>query len=66
MQLAALNLPNKHADPDQSVIKHIINMEKALSLGLAKISSTSYLSKSEVGVSFLLPGLSNLSYIRIV
>lgn len=25
--LAALNLPNKHADPDEAVIKHIINME---------------------------------------
>lgn len=35
--LAALNLPNKHADPDESVIKHIINME-AFSLGFAKKS----------------------------
>lgn len=34
--LAALNLPNKHAYPDESVIKHMINMETAFSLGLAK------------------------------
>lgn len=46
--LAALNLPNKHADPDESVIKHIVNMETAFSLGLAKISSATYLSESEV------------------
>lgn len=46
--LAALNLPNKHADPDESVIKHIINMETAFSLGLAKISSTSQSSESDV------------------
>lgn len=27
LMLAALNLPNKHADPDEPAINHTINME---------------------------------------